>query len=259
MAIRFDENLNSEMRRVVRNFNQKRNRAIKRGYHFIPQPLSVSELKQRYTTRSELVRDLNRISQFNKGKDAALKAVETSGGAKAIKWEYDYLKANLKYAQSFYDRQIENASKMDTELNVSKMEYVNNLKTKRQFLELEFTDLNQSQFNTMRATINEALNANARNLASYRGWLNEVETIMRHLGYSNKEINSLFEGLDELTPEQFIKMYRQNALVSRIYELYIPSRDRGDFKLSTTEEDARELLDTFLAEKRDMIEKAKQD
>ena len=65
--------------------------------------------------------------------------------------------------------------------------------------------------------------------------------------------------MDELTPEQFIKMYRQNALVSRIYELYIPSRDRGEFKLSTTEEDAKELLDTFLAEKRDMIEKAKQD
>lgn len=257
MAIRFDKNLNSEMRRVVRNFNQKRNRAIKRGYHYIPQPLTVSELKRRYTSRSDLIRDLNRISQFNRGKDEVLKVVETSGGAKAIKWEYDYLKANLKYAQSFFDREIENASKLDTELNVAKMEYVNNLKTKRQFLELEFAELNQSQFNTMRATINEALNVNNRNLASYRGWMNEVENIMRYLGYSNKEINSFFKGFDELTPEQFLKMYRQNALVSRIYELYIPSREEG-FTLSTTEDDAKDLINTFIAEKQEMIEKAKQ-
>ena len=66
----------------------------------------------------------------------------------------------------------------------------------------------------------------------------------------------LFDGFDELTPRQFLTMYRQNPLVSRIYELYIPTND-GSFRLSTTEDDAKELIDTFIEEKNEMIMKAK--
>ena len=258
MAIRFDSAYNAEIRRVVRNFNQKRNRAIRRGFTHLPPLLTVSELKSRYSTRTELNRELKLIERFNKEKDEALRVVETSGGAKAIKWELEYLKANLNYAREYYDREIRNASNLDTELNVSKMEYINNMKTKRDYLTLELSELNPSQFRTFRSTINEALFANERNLKGYRNWMGEVELIMRQLGYDNKTINKFFEGFDQLSPEQFLNMYRQSAIVSRIYELYIPTRD-GSFKLSTTEDDAKELINTFMIEKDEMIAKAKRE
>lgn len=256
MAIKFDKAYNAEIRRVVRNFNQKRNRAIKRGYRYLPPTLTVSELKSRYTTRRQLNRDLNLIKKFNTKGDDALKVVETSGGAKAIKWEYDYLKKNLQYAKEFYDREIRDAARLDTPMMVAKAEYINNLKSKRDYLNLELSELSQSQFRTFRNTINEYLYANERNLSNYRNWMNEVELIMRNLGYDNKTINKFFEGFNELTPRQFLNMYRQSALVSRIYELYIPTKDHS-FKLSTTEEDAKDLINTFMVEKDEMIKKAK--
>lgn len=256
MAIRFDKAYNAEIRRVVHNFNQKRNRAIKRGYKYLPPLLTVRELKSRYTTRSQLNRELNYLRKFNTSKDEALKVIETSGGAKAIKWEYDYLKANLNYAKEFYDREIQEAAALDTPLQVSKAEYINNLKAKRDYLNLELSELNQSQFRTFRKTINEYLYANERNLNNYRNWMSEVELIMRNLGYDNKTINQFFEGFSELTPRQFLNMYRQSALVSRIYELYIPTTDHS-FKLSTTEDDAKELINTFMIEKDELISKAK--
>ena len=256
MAIKFDPAYNAEIRRVVKNFNQKRNRAIKRGYHYLPPTLTVSELKSRYTSRKQLNRDLNLIKKFNAKGDDALKVVETSGGAKAIKWEYEYLKKNLKYAKEFYDREISDAARLDTPMMVAKSEYINNLKSKRDYLNLELAELSQSQFRTFRNTINEYLYANERNLSGYRNWMNEVELIMRNLGYDNKTINKFFEGFNELTPRQFLNMYRQSALVSRIYELYIPTKDHS-FKLSTTEEDAKDLINTFMVEKDEMIKKAK--
>ncbi len=256
MAIKFDAAYNAEIRRVVNNFNQKRNRAIKRGYRYLPPKLTVSELKARYTTRSQLNRDLNALKRFNREGDKALKVVETSGGAKAIKWEYDYLKKNLQYAKEFYDREIEDAARLDTPMMVAKSEYLNNLKSKREYLNLELAELSQSQFRTFRNTINEYLYANERNMSGYRNWMNEVELIMRNLGYDNKTINKFFEGFNELTPRQFLTMYRQSALVSRIYELYIPTKDHS-FKLSTTEEDAKDLINTFMVEKDEMIKKAK--
>lgn len=256
MAIKFDKAYNAEIRRVVRNFNQKRNRAIKRGYKYLPPKMTVSELKSRYTSRSQLNRDLNALKRFNREGDKALKVVETSGGAKAIKWEYDYLKKNLQYAKEFYDREIEDAARLDTPMMVAKSEYINNLKSKRDYLNLELTELNQSQFRTFRNTINEYLYANERNMNGYRNWMNEVELIMRNLGYDNKTINKFFEGFNELTPRQFLTMYRQSQLVSRIYELYIPTKDHS-FRLSTTEEDAKDLINTFMVEKDEMIKKAK--
>ena len=256
MAIRFDRAYNAEIARVVKNFNQKRNRAVKQGYKYLPPAMTVTELKSRYATRAELNRELNAMRRFSRGGNEVLKVIETTGGAKAIKWEYDYLKKNLRAAKAFYDREIADASKLDTEMLVNKAEIINNLKAKRDYLELELSELSQSQFRTFRKTINEYLYANERNTTSYRNWMNEVELIMRNLGYDEDTINEFFEGFDQLTPRQFITMYQQSALVSRIYELYIPTRDHS-FRLSTTEEDAKNLINTFMLEKDEMIEKAK--
>lgn len=256
MAIRYNKDYNAEIRRIVRNFNQKRNRAIKRGFINLPPALSVRELKSRYTSRKELNKELRLLEQFNKEKDEALKIVETSGGAKAIKWEVEYIKKNLENAKRYYDREIERARNLDTELNVAKLEYINNLKSKRDYLELELEELTPSQYRTFRKTVNEYLNANQRNLQGYRSWMGEVEIIMRHLGYDDDTIDQFFEGFDELSPNEFLTMYRQSAIVSRIYELYIPTKN-GEFRLSTTEEDAKGLINTFMEIKNDLIRRAK--
>lgn len=256
MAIRYDADLNARLRRLVKNFNAKRNRAIKRGFHYLPDKIFVRDLKARHSNRQELFREMELIERFMKQRDESLEIVETSGGAKTIKWEFDYLKANLKYAKEFYDREIKDAAKLKTELNVTRAELLNNLKAKRDYLDLEISDLTPSQFKTYRATIEEFLSANQRQIHGYRNWMIEVETIMRTLGYDRATINRFFTGFEELNPRQFLTMYRQSAIVSRIYELYIPTTD-GDFKFSTTEEDARNLIETFMEEKDELIERAK--
>lgn len=254
MAIRYSKAYNQEISRVVRNFNAKRNRAIKKGKRLVPPQITVSDLKSRYENRRDLNRELRLIEKF--GERDALTEVENLGGAKAVKWEVEYLKDNLKYAKQFFDQEIKKASYIDEKMSVSKTEYLNNLRAKRDFLELEMTNLDPSDYRTFKKTMNEYFYANKRNLESYRNWLNEVETIMRHMGYDNKTIDKFFEGFDSLTPEQFINLYRNNPIVSRLYELYVPSND-GSFSLSTSEEDAENLIDTFIEEKDQMIEQAK--
>ena len=256
MAIRFDSEFNSEIRRVVRNFNQKRNRAAKRGFHYLPPPVSISELKGRYSSRNDLKKELTALRNFNDEGDKALKVVETSGGAKAIKWQLYHIKKNLKAAKAFYDKEIKDLSKLDTDLLVMKSEELFNLKEKRAYLEFELDNLNQQQFRTFQKTMDEYFFHNERINNGYRGWMNEVEVIMRVLGYDNKTIDKFFEGFDALTPSQFTTMYRQNDLISRIYELYIPTADHS-FQLSTTEEDAKRMIETFIEQKDDMIAKVK--
>lgn len=254
MAIRYSGAYNKEISRVVQNFNRKRNRAIKQGKRLVPPKMTVSDLKLRYENRRDLNRELKLLEKF--GKRDALVEVENAGGAKAVKWEVQYLKSNLKYAKEYFDREIKKASHIDTSMAVTKKEHLDNLRAKRQFLDLELSQLSPEDFRTFKKTMNDYFYGNKRNLQDYRNWLNEVELIMRNMGYDNKTIDKFFEGFDTLTPEQFINLYRENALVSRIYELYIPTNDNS-FKLSTSEEDAKNLIDTMMEEKDQMIERAK--
>lgn len=256
MSIRFDSALNKEMRRIVKNFNEKRKRAIRRGFTNLPDKIYVSDLKRRYESRELLKKELKLLEQFNKEKDKSLEIIETLEGGRLIKWEYEYLKSNLNAAKKFYDREIKEAAQSEEPFSIARSEYINNLRSKRKFLELELIELNTPQLRTYRKTIDEYLSSSKRDLDSYRGWLKEVEIIMRQLGYDNKTINRFFDGFSNLTPRQFVKLYRENNLVSRIYELYIPSKDRS-FRLSTDEDDAKQIINTFMQEKDQMIEKAK--
>lgn len=256
MAIKYTPDFNKEIRRIVSNFNRKRNRAIKRGFTHLPDRVLVSDLKKRYESRKLLEQELKLLKSFNEEKDSALDIVETMGGARLTSWELKYLRNNIEYAKQFYDRQIQEAGEIQTDMMISKAEYINNLRAKRSYLDMELSQLSPSQLKTYKRTIDEYLSANKRDINAYRSWLKEVETIMRHMGYGNDTINRFFEGFENLTPRQFVTMYRQNSIISRIYELYLPSRE-GDFRLSTDEEDAENLLDTFMQQKDEMIEKAK--
>lgn len=257
MALTFDDAYIAKINKIVRNFNAKRNRAVRKGITNVPDPVSVSELKMRYDNKTQLNRELRLLANF--GKRDALKEVETAGGVKSIKWELDYLKANLKYAKRFFDREIQDAKYLDTPLKVTQAEYLNNLRSKRDFLDLELSQLNQGDFQTFKKTINDYVFANERNIQSYRNFLTEVETIMRYLGYDNNSIDRFFDGFEKLSPRQFIRMYQQSPIISRIYELYLPTRSDEDFRLSTSEDDAKELIDTFMKEKNQMIKKAQEE
>ena len=105
MAIRYDSGYNAEIRRVVRNFNSKRKRALAKGFKNLPDIVKVSDLKARYETRTSLNRELRALRQFSKGGKDILKVIENRGGATATAWEFKYLKQNVKEARNYFLRQ----------------------------------------------------------------------------------------------------------------------------------------------------------
>ena len=259
MSIRYDKKLNKQINRVVHNFNQNRNRAIKRGLKNAPPLVRVSDLKARYTSRSELNKELTRLSKF---KGDELRKVETQGGATAIKWELKYLKAVTNEAKRFYDRQIlaerRYIAKFPNTRDIGKEERLNTLLSKREFLDLELTQLNALDYKTYRATINEYTEAHKRDQRAYRGFLSEVEFVMRNAQIPDDEITKFMDNFKVLSPREFIYLFNTSDLVSRVYDL-ADSPSTGGIKLNTTESDARDLLDTLIEEQDMLIKQAQEE
>ena len=69
MAIRFDKEFNAEIRREIGKVNKKIVRAQKAGNKYVPQRISIRELKSRYkakySTRRELRRELAALNRAN--------------------------------------------------------------------------------------------------------------------------------------------------------------------------------------------------
>lgn len=253
MAIRYNKQYNKEIARVVKNFNETRNRAIKNNYKNVPPLVKVSDLKARYTTRAELNKELTRLKKFKA--DELLKTIENRGGAKAVKWEFNYLKGNLKNAEEYYKREYDRAIKRAGKY-VGERQYVDNIKAKLDLLQTDIAYMNQSQFKSAMATIREYVAAPSHLKAQYRGFLNEVEWVMQQIGYSKEKRDKIFDKFSTLTPSQFLYAYDNNDMIARIYRLYHKNNDTDPI-LTDTHENAEELLDNFVEQIDVIVDEAK--
>lgn len=86
-----------ELAREVRRFNAKRTRLIKKNpayAEYLPDKLSVKELKSNISTRKEFNRTLNSVKRFmRKGAETP---IETKGGVKTTKYEKKELGLKLR-------------------------------------------------------------------------------------------------------------------------------------------------------------------
>lgn len=245
--IKYDEALNAELRRTVKNFNQKRGRAYRRGFSYLPNKQYVSDIKTMFDNRRDLRRYLKELQKFNKLKDSALETIETFGGGRTSRWNLMFIKDNLKDTKAFVDRQIEEAQELfyEDQYSIARRDYLFNLQQKRAYLDMNIMRLDQSGIKTFEKYTKQALNYNKSNITAYKGFLSGLEQAMKQLGYDEKAISRLYEKMGNISPAQFIKMYRKNDLIARLYDI-IPSPEHGKSAVNTGDDDAKKLIDRFI-------------
>lgn len=255
MAIRYNKEFNSDIRRIVSNYNAKLRYLEKQNFKNIPERTTSNELKARYSNRSDLKKELKRMEGFRK-RDLVSR-VETQGGIKAVPWQLDFIKANTQSAKEYFQREYERINKRLGKYPGERT-YLDNVRAKLNFLERDVNYMNQPDIRTTLSIINEFAIAPTVRKHQYRGYLTEVDWLMEKLGYDEKERKRVFSKFSQLTPSQFLYAYDQNAIIGRIYGLY--HKDYGDEegRLTATEGEAKDLLEEFIGQIDVIIEDAKE-
>lgn len=252
MAIRYDSEYNARLAREVRNYNKRRNRAVKRGFTNLPPTVKVSDLKARYTSRSDLERELNVLRQFRQ--KGLLEKIENRGGVKAISWEFENLKANIQAMKKYFSREYERVSKRVGRFPGERT-YLDNIQAKIGILNLDVDYMSQQQFRSAKAILSEFTTSAEVRKSQYRGFLSEIDWLMEKLGTPEKRKNEFFKKFEQLTPQQFLYVYDNNDIIAKVYSLY---RKGGDGDTYITDEDnAEDLLDELMDEADDMVNDAK--
>ncbi len=244
MAIRYTKAYNKEIAKAVKHFNSVRKTLSKRGIKVASSPLKVSDLKARYQTRRELNKELNLLNKLSSSSDSLLKEVETTGGATAIKWNLEYLKQNAKQAIKYFEWEKELELEKNPVYPHERMR-LEELQSNIDYLTMDVDYMSQNQFKAYSGAISEYFQIQKHMRSGYRGFLWEVENAMRITGYSEEQINTLFDKLKKLNPSEFHEFYKKNDLVKRLYEIVKSPSTNEKLKLTTTEDDAKELIDTL--------------
>lgn len=256
MAIRYNKAYNNEIRKTIKHFNTVRNTLSKRGIKLTPSPLKVSELKARYQTRRDLNKELALLNKVSSSSDKLLREVENQSGATSVKWELDYLKLNAKKAIEYFEHEADIERKRLPEFPSERMR-LDAIEQKIHYLKMDVDYMNQEQFRSYRSAIREYMATPAKQKGGYRGFLNEIEGVMRLVGYDESTINTFFNKFKSLTPRQFQDLYETSDLISRIYELADSPIYSGSIKMNTSTTDAKEMIDTLLEETDELVAKAK--
>ena len=255
--IKYTKEDNSFIRQKLKNFNAKRARGLKRGVKSTSERLKVYDIKQRYKnkTRGELYRELNALDKFS-ARDTT--SYINPKGAKISKWQLSYLKLNTEGAKEELIHRRNVLKRKLTDMPGEKLK-ISTINKNIRLLNKPVEEMTQSEINTYRAIIrSDYLSMPAKRKGGYRGFLSEVEAVMKRTGFSDEEVNEIYKKFSKLDPDQFLKMYEESSLISRVYDLADSPKYEYGMVLNTTPKKARKILETLVAEADDLVAKYKE-
>lgn len=259
--------LNRDLRRTVKSFNQKVRRAERKGQTGLPQLRSVRELKAQFTTESDLKREVGMLRSFLNNKEA-LQRKKTADGT-ISNWEFDYIANNLKSTKAWVDRQIDKTSKRlkdYPEHLYSIRADLNKLEAEKEIINRNLNKLTARELRTVGTVVNRMKRENLKTRAGREYFMDNLNQLLRARG-TNKDVRTeVINKLNNLTNEQFLELYRTHDIISEVMTK-LPSEtepverdeklDRAKHVIATDDE-IIELLDNFVEDIDDYIEEVTQ-
>ena len=228
MAIRYDKKLNSEINRVIKNFNQKIARLEKQERELLPSKITKKDLKSNVYTRTELQRKLKELQRFSTR--GAEDVITTSGGIRLTKYELNEIKRENARVKRNITREI-NRLKVEkpkifgkkqtsTYSEMGDADYLN-LVARRKALEKDINKLSRDEFERFTKLIEKAgRNQAYMNSMFKQNYFDMLTDLAYYFDYDNDKLNMLKQKLMRLRPNDFLKLFKEDKSVRAILDYY---------------------------------------
>lgn len=259
MSIRFDDKLNKELSRVVKNFNAKviYHKHKTRGKGILPDKIKVSEIKAKYSdkNRFELEKQLKLYRAFGK-RDSLNKAASNH----LSEWEKNFFESNIKKTKAFYDEEIADLKRIIGDQPEYHLRLHNRLETlvrQREELDTDINTLSDDQIEGFRRYFNKAERSELTKQRGFRLYLEQLTRTMKILGYSKQDIEALVSKFDVLSENEFTEMLRNEDLIDSIYDIIDSPKGRGQYELMTDEIRAENMIADVIYHADELVRKYK--
>lgn len=225
-AIKWRRSDEQELKRVVKNFNAKLSRIMKKDpsiAEYLPPRVSYKELREGILSRQELNRELNSLKRFSqKGSEKIVTAKNT--GLKVTAWE----KKEVGIQVAIINRERTRKRKLlEEEEATSRGQRLNQKRSQMNSIRMNelnkkvfnFDKIKKSDWDKYRATVKRQSHPNFQSEADENLRQNYIKGLKEVFGETD-ETKQLIEEIEKLPLKQFItKFYKeQEATVDFIYD-----------------------------------------
>lgn len=228
MAIRYDKKLNTEINRIIRNFNQKISRLEKQERELLPTKITKKELKSSVTTRNELYRKLKELQRFSKR--GAEDIITTRGGVKITKYELSNLKRRTATVRRNITREINRMAinkpkifgkeQASTFSEMGDTEYLN-LLARRKVANKNIDKLTKDEFERFLTFIDKSAKKQAyMNNIFKENYFKMLTDMAYYFNYDNDKLNKLKDKLMDLSPNNFLRLFKEDKAIRAILDYY---------------------------------------
>lgn len=233
MAIRYDTNLNNEIRRTVANFNKKVRRLEKQEREILPEKVSVEDLKSSFTNRRELLRELKKLQSFS---EKGMEDIVTTKGD-FIGTKYDYLNYKRDKARSLraVGRQIKIEEKTASPLKITRNSHLGLLKHRKEILSRSLDEATGNELLSLINMIREQEKRFKSDKIFYDNYFTMLFKDAELIGYPPEKIKAIENSLRRLTPEQLYSLEENDGAVRSIVDYYPTKNKKGASNASSLE------------------------
>lgn len=255
MAIRYDQKLNNEIRRIVNNYNAKVRRLSSRQDLTLP-PLfdrqALKSMKQSTKNRADLRRKLKNLQEFSKrGGEQNI----TVKGRTLPRYQYKNIQRyrglinrRLKRREEFNESTYPTYEGEKEQFTIAQQfnEEQRNIQALRaKLLDVDYLSFSDTELNRYFEKLES--NAQTVNLSS---WQKNYADMLLDSGYVYKiphaKLHELREKILSLSPSQFDKLFKTESTIKQILYYYNQINEVGvDVAFESMEDDVTSLFDSL--------------
>lgn len=250
MAFRYNEEDTKRLQKAITNYNNKVNRLKNANHPYLPDKVSMSNIKANINNKWDFKRQIKYLEMFTtRGSE---KLITTEGGATLTKYEYDMLQneqrrlySKLTYKISKYGETKPRILGVEQEETYARMgdEMYENLKARRRnIVKRKLHDINIKDLKILRNLV-------ARTQEQYdSGDEGFYERFIEYvLGGANlyfrldhEKIQHIQDKLRKLNPNSFMDMYFTEQTFREILRIY---NDKSKFPYAETRAEIKQIID----------------
>ena len=227
--IRYDFSLNKEINRLVRNYNAKISRLEKKGLE-VPKKISKTDLKKKFTKRSDLKRELKEIEYFTRrGSEASVQIKNDT----IPKYEFHRIKGEVRRAKYKLSRQITiegnkpfifEGRKTSATVKEFQTTEFKNLQAKRQALNKDLRKLTRGELSKLSSRSRGDISGiSEKDKSLYWNYWDAINDLGLSFGVDDEKIEYIRKRLFSLGLSGFTKAFNNEQILKDLLSFYIPT------------------------------------
>ena len=223
--IRYDKKLNTEINKIIRNFNSKIKRLEKSDKQvLIPQKITKKEITKDVTNRKELKRKLNELKLFSK------RGIENiQRGTNISNYELKLIKLQKQRVTRRLNKEIDNLSIQFVEISGKRQgitlaqmgdEHLSNLKARRQaILNKSTANLDNDSFKALKNLLDKTeKNFDYKDEVFKENYLNMLLNEGYFYGFDQKKLDEIHDKIKGLSTKEFLDLFYKDKAIQKVLD-----------------------------------------